>query len=659
MDARRNRRTLLLLIAALALAVAGQYYFSQKREFMWDGIALYALAAVCFALVTRRMERQTKNGSFFWKELRGELWAALQRSPARLALALAGLGLSLFVALTAEGRPWTRPFFDLLVLWLIGVALTIGAFVRWRALPERLRHLRETLPRHSLEVALVVLIVALAFFLRAYRLHNIPPFLSGDEASMGLEAIGVLEGERANPFVTGWFSNPMLYFWMQAGFLRLLGVNVAALRLPSAIISALTTLLLYLFARRHYGRGVALIAALFFATYHYAIHFGRLAYNNIWDPFFALGTFYLVSRGIEERSTEAMALGGVWIGSSIYFHAGTRLVLIILFAYLLYLSFQQRGFWREHLPCLIVLGFVALVIALPLLKFYQTHPNDMLAPWRRRAIYPMGWVEQQKQLTGRSEAAILFEQFLKAALAFNYFRDPTFHYRPEIPLLQFVPAILFILGLVYALMHTRRREYFLPAFWLLMVIIFGGMLLENPPSAHRLVLSTAPVSILVALGIVKVCAYLGEGLGGQRLLAGALSAALIALVSYQSLHFYFDVYTAEQMFTDTNTHVADRLGKYLNVLGPEYQAYFFGAPRLYCGHASIPFQSRGVKCTDVVEPLQGPMPFLDPTHNAVFVLVPERQAELEIVRRSYPNGLLREFRDIKGQLLFVAYEVTF
>ena len=33
---------------------------------------------------------------------------------------------------------------------------------------------------------------------------------------MGLEAYHVLRGTRTNPFVTGWFSNPTLYFFMQA-----------------------------------------------------------------------------------------------------------------------------------------------------------------------------------------------------------------------------------------------------------------------------------------------------------------------------------------------------------------------------------------------------------------------------------------------------------
>jgi hypothetical protein len=31
--------------------------------------------------------------------------------------------------------------------------------------------------------------------------------------------------------------------------------------------------------------------------------------------------------------------------------------------------------------------------------------------------------------------------------------------------------------------------------------------------------------------------------------------------------------------------------------------------------------------------------------------------ELQVVRRTYPAGLMREFKNIRGQVLFISYEV--
>jgi len=49
--------------------------------------------------------------------------------------------------------------------------------------------------------------------------------------------------------------------------------------------------------------------------------------------------------------------------------------------------------------------------------------------------------------------------------------------------------------------------------------------------------------------------------------------------------------------------------------------------------------------------------FVNPTRDAVFIFLPERRGELNVVQRFYPTGSLREFRNMRGELLYVAYEV--
>lgn len=60
---------------------------------------------------------------------------------------------------------------------------------------------------------------------------------------------------------------------------------------------------------------------------------------------------------------------------------------------------------------------------------------------------------------------------------------------------------------------------------------------------------------------------------------------------------------------------------------------------------------------DVAGPPDEKLAFVDPTYDAVFVILPERMAEMETVRRRYPQGALREFRDERGEMRFTAYEV--
>ena len=73
MTTRSRKVAALLSCGAIALAIAAQYYFARKRDYMWDGIFLYAAAALLFMLVARLVDgrtRQVGRGVFsFWEEV--------------------------------------------------------------------------------------------------------------------------------------------------------------------------------------------------------------------------------------------------------------------------------------------------------------------------------------------------------------------------------------------------------------------------------------------------------------------------------------------------------------------------------------------------------------------------------------------------------------
>jgi hypothetical protein len=247
-------------------------------------------------------------------------------------------------------------------------------------------------------------------------------------------------------------------------------------------------------------------------------------------------------------------------------------------------------------------------------------------------------------------------QFLKAALAFNHFPDPTYWYKPGIPLLRYVTAVFMVFGLVYSMVRWRRLESFLLSLWFWLVILFGGALMENPPTSPRLVMAIPPVVLFVVLGMRKLAGYVQRLVGWKSGASLAIATLLVVLTSYQSAHFYFAQYTPSGAFAGPNTEVADRMGKYLQALGPDYRAYFFGAPRMYLSFATIPFIARDLDGYDVNEPLRARPDFVAPNRKAVFIFLPERRGELDFVRQAFPSGRLREFHGVDGKLLFVAYE---
>ena len=656
---QRSRRVLLWSLgAALLVAFGAQYYLASKREFMWDGVALYVCALVLFGVALSQIESGKGRGERESWTLGRQLWELLDGSVLRMATFLLGAALVVATSTAALTHVADSPYYDLLFRWLLGLAIALAAFVNWRGLPQWARSLWARCRSAGPETAVVAALVLATVLLRAAKIGSIPYLISGDEAAMGLEALDVLDGNRLNPFRTGWLSHPTLYFFMQAGFLKLFGSTTGALRLPSALISGAIALFLYLYARRSFGTRVAMLSLLFFTCYHWAIHFGRIALNNIWDPFFGIAAMYCLQVGLEDHRKGHLLVGGLITGLGIYGYMGARLVPFILAVYLLYGLLTEKGWLQEHLAELLLFGAMALLAALPQLLYFRAHPGDLMARWQWVGIFPSGWVDAEKARTGKSALAIVLGQFSKAALAFNYTYDRTFHYRPEIPLLRFLMSVFYVFGLGYALSKLRDRRYLTLIGWLLAVLIAGGALVENPPSSPRLILCLPVVVILVALGISKVSDAVQQALGAHRSIAVGLSLLLVVVGCAQSLSFYYGTYTPEHMYSDWNTEVAANMGRYLEASGSDPICYFFGPPRIYFRDATILWHARENVGLDVPSDNWQDLAYVDSRRDAIFVFLPERINDFQVVRQRYPEGLMREFKNDKGQLLFSSYEVA-
>jgi hypothetical protein len=100
-----------------------------------------------------------------------------------------------------------------------------------------------------LEAVTFILILALAIFLRTYRFNSIPPGIYVDETNGGLDALRILEGNKASPFGTGWYGTPNGYLYYMAGMFKLLGANWLSLKLISLIPAILSVAAIYFLGR--------------------------------------------------------------------------------------------------------------------------------------------------------------------------------------------------------------------------------------------------------------------------------------------------------------------------------------------------------------------------------------------------------------------------
>ncbi len=644
---RQRRIAVLLLATTLVAALVAQYYFAQLRDRFWDGVLLYGVALFCFArllALRRRAEKTTPS-------VGAQVWGLLRQHPLRAwALAVGLLGLYTTVRLV-EGEEYGQA--TLLCVLSIAAGLLAWTGLREEPLEEPERPAGPWAPW---ERWAVVGFALAGLLLRLPKVGTIPFVISGDEASMGIEALHVLEGSLRNPFATGWLSHPTLYFFLLAWPVAWLGRNAWGLRLFSPLVGAATLPILYLLARRLFDRRVALVATGLLTVAHLHIHFSRLAINNIYDPLFGLLAAFFLVRGLQEGRTLDFALGGLSLGLGQYFYMGGRLFPIMVAVYALVWILLHRPAGRRLWLPTTALGSAFLLTAGPLLDFFRRHPDDFLARLRMVGILQSGWLTTEQEVTGKSALELLWLQLRKSFFAFTYMHDPTSWYGAKLPYLDALSAVLFMLGLVLLVRHWRRCGYLLVNVWFWLALILGGMLIENPPSSARFVLFMPAVCLTAALGLVQVL----DLLPFSRAWAWRVLAAVLLVAAGLNVGHYFFRYTPAGIFGGLNTEVGTRLGEYLSEQEAGAVVYFFGPPRMWIGYATIPFLAPNVEGVDVEEPLAGPPSpdMVDRSRPALFVFLPERAGELAWVQQAFPNGRQEEVSGtISGELLFIVYRV--
>ncbi len=703
----------LLLVGTVGFALLGQLYFFGRRAYAWDGVIFMAIALLCFALLIRKPTTPRPSRWSHWRRQR--------RIGARSLTAGLALILNWIAARSANTQPPPADYTFSALLWLGSLALFFAALVHLPPTLTRSR-IRPRLKRpfnlqHATRVTqhairntqydqvLVFGLLLTGLLLRAWDLEHIPTNFGGDEGTQGLSAVDVLEGRLRNPFATGWFTVPTMSFFAQAASLRLFGDSVAGLRALSAWVGTATLILTYLLARRSLGRRVALFAMAALTFNHYHIHFSRLASNQIADPLFMTLTLWLLTEGLrrargegreargEGRETHdtqhasrityhasrithpCFLAAGLVMGLSWYGYFGSRVIVLVVAAYLGTRGIRERGFLRRHGRSLALMALMALMAVSPLLFYYADYPENLTARFNQMSFFR--WLENELARPDHdSTFELVLRQVWRSISAFNYTLDPTFWYRAQIPSLDFLSGILFILGLVVAVSQWRRPAARLVLIWFGLALTFGWVLTENPPSSQRMVIITPALALLVAMGLDRLLTLMRRVVGESRGVTlvsptptgpgrwrrlelwtqAGLSLMIIAAIL--NVHYYFVAYTPTRVYGNPTAETGTVLARYLADQDDRPLVYFYGPPVMYYDFGTIHFIARDIPGVSVPpreqDPDFGPQ-VLGPT---LFVVLWERLEELPAIQAQYPNGRLSEFySEADGRLMFVAYEV--
>ena len=482
---RRTLNRLTLALTGVAAGGLGQTFFYQGS--LWDGLLLYAIAAILFAyaLANRTFPKSRplvapppllpsmviRQG---WRRNFG-VW-----------LILLGLGIS-FVALNFFGndearlQAWWLYLSSLMLLVSGGLLLTRGD--SWRATARRL------LPDRRVALGLV-LVLGLALFMRLFQFYSQPFGIWYDEAEAGLQARQMLTQPGYRPIFYAPINVTGHLLILYALALQWLGDNIYSMRLVSVLFGLGGVLAAYLFGRELRNPRFGLLLAFLVAVARWDVNFSRIAMTGIDAIFFEFLSLYFLIRLVRANRPRDALWAGLSLGFGLMFYTAFRLFVLALIIFVLIAAWWwfkrlaaawQQGGWRIQLVSLGLLLISIWLVIMPLVEFAADNPKAFAYRTQQISIF------NRRDQANLGQA--LWDSTQKHLLMFNYQGDKNGrHNLPGEPMLDPVMGILAVLGFGLALARTRypANTFFLILFPLALI---GGIFsfdFEEPQSLRSI-----------------------------------------------------------------------------------------------------------------------------------------------------------------------------
>ena len=421
-----------------------------------------------------------------------------------------------------------------LVVWVCGWSyLLVATIPAWPVVMLARQHWREW--------AIVTGIIVVAALLRWVDLGVVPTIINGDEGLIGTWAsqlmtqIGTLGLVFAN--MDGVGTN---YLYVMSGLFQLFGQNALTVRLIPAVFGVLAIGTNYLFTRALFGQRTATILAVLLTFAHVHVHFSRTVavsytYATALVPVILWGIWQVVQT--RQRWPAVVAALALALQVNLYVDgwAWAVLVLLIIVAWLIVDREPVIAAWRQ---LAVMLGLMVLGLA-PMMLWGVYNPADFMARLSTDGSVITGWVAREAASKGISSFQQILEMYQYALATFISIPFVDF-YHANVPTLDIVSAVLFVIGLVlvHNRLHTRRMLLVLGWFW-------GGV---TALAVFTIPLSTYHYRLLVVLPVVYVCVAVALEWGAgliERLLprigltgANVLLGLVLAGISWQNHAIY-------------------------------------------------------------------------------------------------------------------------
>lgn len=358
------------------------------------------------------------------------------------------------------------------------------------------------------------LLLFTALLVRVLWLDRYPAGLQQDEAFAGwfayaLGEYGIDNFGYGNPiYFTAWGSGMnALYSYLSIPFVKLLGLNVYAIRLPQALFAFLGILAFYGILKRTMNQKIAVLGVFFMTINPWHITMCRWGLESALVPTFFLFSTYFFIRGLEKKPW--LLLSGLFYGLTLYCYATFWLILpfVLLFQLVYGFRCKKLTFDRYLIGFIGILGITAVPLFLFLAVNYGWIPEITT---RFLSIPKMAYYRGGEFAFENIGQNILL--FLKAF--FRQEDDCIWNAVPGFGFYYLFSWPFILIGLVVSVKNTIRawkeKTFYLPAIFLFMFVVF---LLEIMvlKSGEMNKVNTMHLSVILfcILGFYECLKYLG------------------------------------------------------------------------------------------------------------------------------------------------------
>jgi len=367
--------------------------------------------------------------------------------------------------------------------------------------------------------SLPILILLVAFALRAYGLLSIPPGLTHDEAGHGHDAAYILKGITPIYFTVGYGREP-LFDYVNAILIFFMGTNILTLRFAASALGTITLALTYRVAHTAFDRRTAIIALALMSVSFWQMATSRQILRSGMLPVeisIAVILFLKLASATPDRSAHDSAsvkfgkTCQVWllviglalaIAASFYTYIPSRILWLIfpvsLIAYYVSQSIRPSLFVIRH--SLIALA-LALLLALPLFLYLYQHPD---------AEQRIGMLNEPLTKLQNGDPSQLLTNARETFFAFflNGRGDHFLAYTiPGRPIFDPITAVLFIVGLIILLKQIANSRWLMkndpqyaisyPLFAIWLALGLAPSLITGPEALTTRIIGAQPILYII------------------------------------------------------------------------------------------------------------------------------------------------------------------